>query len=517
MTGEDAMSIRLLVCCATALALTGCLVVPERPAAMGSDDVVVDGVVDATSLDDLSLDSNADDSTKDASAQDPGSGALDLFEELSDVAKDLLDGGEVANSQCGDGKIEAPEECEPGNGGVRDGCVDCRIAEFEVARWDGTGLAGALGLHGATAGDDGFVLVWSGQSDQGGSGVFSKTMSIGPKGWFEDTETPLQINEDKTGTQSWARIARLKDGTHAVVWSSIGGGNPRILMRRVSEGALVDTEREVARCPDCNHPAITPLSGTLGDNLMVVWDDNHKIHVRSYHDGQDDAGIVAEDLVGTVTYRKLPSVALGEDGVRMVIVWQQSLDVSYDAARLWFRDYAVSADGSLSTGAVMAPIPMGLDVPLGIQELNPMVWPTGDGFRAVWERRSSSGVAIVSAILGAGDDTWSDASTIAGGEGVHNLLPTMTTGAAAGHVTAWMRHCAAGAGCPQDANIHAVFGHEIDVNTLLNREGGQSNPVLLSLASEEYLVAWTSVDEPDAPLFHIYAQRFDADGHRIYR
>lgn len=139
------------------------------------------------------------------------SASLSLFFLLFVYACDC---GSAYKSECGNGRLDYPEQCDDGNQVDWDGCTGCLYSEFEVNQPpDQSDQAGRVGPDVAVAPDGSFVVVWLTQG-AGASTVSGRC--------FDENGVPrgdeFVVNEAATLWREHARVDMDAAGNFVVVW-----------------------------------------------------------------------------------------------------------------------------------------------------------------------------------------------------------------------------------------------------------------------------------------------------------
>jgi len=517
------------------LLLAGCLKVPERPVLV-VDDIVTDQTEET--IDAISTDAGKDFVSADMVSLDTPLKDLDTVLDDVTVTDVLLDapgdvGEIVAVPKCGDGEINLlGEECDDANNEDWDGCHECKIVEFLVAKWPAVaGDTSTLSLDGASTADakvdGGFILVWSGQLANGVSGIWSQRFDPFLSTPYGTLPEPVRLNKETAVDQLSPHVTVLETGGYAVVWTSANNG---IRIWRDSVASETTTDEVVSTGTADKNASVARLPGddiygNIAGNLVVVWDDGNTIWRRSLLSSSWD--ILEQeniDVSGDSVVRERPSVALSLDKTALVVVWQETRPSANP--QIHFRRHAVDTDGTIKfvdidvaelpdIGTLVCPTCVYENV--NSSQTNPVVKALGEGFVVTWQsEKENEKSRVFVATLGPDGISWSTDEPISGNASGDNSLPDINAISESDYAAVWARHCTT-VDCDNEVIARlASDSAELPVNQFA--AGEQTNPVILLSRGGDRVLAWTShVDELSSSPYQIYMQRFDQLGNRRYR
>ncbi len=427
-----------------------------------------------------------------------------------------LDYSACEGGQCGNGRIEAGEECDDGNDVDWDGCTSCEVSEFVVNTFtlqsqqypqvamapdgrfvvvwhsDGQYGAGARSVYGRLYGADGtpdgtefrvntylagnqdfpdvamapdghFVVVWDSQQDPDGSyGVYARFFNA--DGTPDGTE--FRVNSHTEGIQAWGRIAMAPDGRFVVVWISENQDGDMLGIygqRFEADGTPDGTEFQV-NTSTANTQIFPSVAMAPDGHFVVVWEDRgdldgDRFGVFGQRFGSDGTPDGTEFQVNTHIQgdQRAPEVAMAPDG-RFVVVWAS-----------WGQDNSDGSSGIFGQRYDAAGNRIGGEFQVNTYTIDHQIWPSiataSDGrFVVVWQ--------------GQGMDT-------------------------NGHVSIYMqRYDASGVRAAPETRVNVYM------------EYGQEYPEVAMAPDGRFVVTWDGW-WTDGDMLGILAQRFTSDGTPI--
>ena len=279
--------------------------------------------------------------------------------ECPNFCQDMVCGDDGCGGNCGECEegtsciggqcLSVQPGCDDGNDVPWDGCTEGAITEFQVNTH--TALD-QLAPSVAVATDGGFTVVWQSLGQDGdGRGVFGQM--YGPDGWPVGEE--FQVNSTSDGNQSteWfgPTVAALGDGRIVVAWEADNPGDESDLFARIFAGdgePLGDDFPVNAYTPGGQFLPIP--AGLGGGGFVIVWygegaEGAWRIYAQLYD--SEGAEMGGQFLVSPENglEHKLPSVGVLDDG-RFVVAWNEDEDgaLYYDAARARL----INPDGTMS-------------------------------------------------------------------------------------------------------------------------------------------------------------------------
>jgi len=204
-------------------------------------------------------------------------------------------------------------------------------SEFIVNTYT-TGHQSAWGV--AMDADGGFVVVWtSGDQDGDEAGIFGQRFS----GAAEPLGGEFQINSSTAGMQRLPAVDMARDGRFVVIWSSEGqdGDGEGVFGQRFDEhGNAAGSEFRVNTTTD--HDQQYPQVAMSSDGrFVVVWEqrdeenDEYGIRAQRYDSSGSRLGHEFNVNVFEDDYVGNPAIAMADDG-RFVIVWEGTYWTEYE-------------------------------------------------------------------------------------------------------------------------------------------------------------------------------------------
>jgi hypothetical protein len=305
-----------------------------------------------------------------------------------------------------------------------------------------------------SSGNGEFVVLWSGEEWEDGSGVFGRVMNSAGNA----VGSVFQVNAYATGVQTDPAAVVDSDGNMLVVWSGAGAGDfDGVFGRRLtSHGLPLGGEFMVNTSVPANqrHPAI---ARDAADDFLVVWTTGHD-------NGLDDVAGQRLDSVGAKVGQEFPiNGYVTNDQDRPVV----ASDATGDCFLAW---NSLGQDGSLS---------------------------------GVYARRFLlPNLAYVGTEFRVNTYTYSN-----------QLDPSVAVDGAEQFVVVWTGSAQDGSGTGVfGQRYNASFqtlGSEFQVNTFTTQD--QKEAVIASDADGYWVAAWSSGGNQDGSGQGVFAQRFGPD------
>jgi len=409
--------------------------------------------------------------------------------------------------ECGNGIIEAGEECDDANETDWDGCNSCTIAEFLV----NSTTEGYQQTPDVSVSPDGRIVVaWVGDA------VFGQL--YGRDGFRHGTEFSLSERTDLTSPG--VHVAMLDDGRFVGAWAANWAEDflTEIVVRWFSPEA-VPTGPEVRVDQRYRYTYVGPAPAVtiLGDDRSVlVWEDLNEPG-RSFRGGacEVDASSMGSEfsviLSSTADYHVRPCVEAAIDD-SIVVVWQ-SMEGDGDSWGILGQRLDISGSRLGSTFLV--------NTSTEFEQSKPAIAVSVTGrIVVVWEGRLSGAEA-----WGIYGQLFEGDGTPVGSEILVNERPNgsqsytdVAIDAEGGFVVAWDS-----SGPGDTAYDIAVRRFDEDGNPVgaefkanLFTESIQSEPAIAMTADGRFVVAWKSKEQLGGEReFNIFAQRYAASGNPL--
>ena len=422
---------------------------------------------------------------------------------------------------CGDNVCV---ECHDGNLVPWDGCTDGKITEYQVNTITANGQTepAVAGL-----GDGGFVVVWGSHGPDGSKyGVFAQRYADDGLEVGEE----FQVNTATAGNQRFPAVSLLHDGRFVVAWHDSWLHTLRAQVF-TSDGTKEGNELNVAS--SYSSPASISIVPVAGGGFVIVGasvtidSDGSGVLGRSY--GADGNPKGSAFLVNTyeVGAQGSASAAPLADG-GLVAVWS--------SAPTWGEPDNTGQDGDSlgifgqrlgDVGDKVGSEFQANDFVTGGQNSPSVAGFSDGGFVAAWHSYPPSGKPEL-AQDGSGSGIFARLYTAEGTpEGAEFQVNTHFEGGQDGSQTATLEDddfVVVWHSSGQDGDAYGVYaqifhrngttdGVEFGVNTYA--ASSQQGPVVADLGGTKFVVIWQSVEQ-DGDNNGIFAQRFKADGTRIY-
>jgi len=310
----------------------------------------------------------------------------------------------------------------------------------------------------ATLEEDRFVTVWtSGSTGNSSWTVFGQVFSYSGEEFGEE----FQVNSYNSGKQRHPEVSGLPGGGFIVVWNSDGqDGSGRATMALLFDGNgdKIGDEFQVNTFVTGNQDGAT-VSASADGTILVGWyspgQDGDNIGIIGQFLDAEGTKVGDELMVNTITagWQQGPHAVAQKDGAAAML-WKNDDATKTIAARFYDTDGIPKGDETLVSTSAPG---LHAGVPAGAAF-------AGGGIVTVWDS------------LGLDGGDWGIAA----------------------------RRLDSGGG-----NI----GDELLVNT--QSVGSQNQPDVAALPSDSFVVVWESNDD-DGAVSGIFAQRFDADGNKLY-
>jgi cysteine-rich repeat protein len=284
------------------------------------------------------MDEDPFEASDDDAPADPALERADIEEELAPV--------------CGDGILDAGEECDDGNDVDWDGCTGCLITEFQV----NTDTLGDQ-EHPSVAmwSDGGFAVIWVDRSRDGdGSGCFGQRHHADGR----KNGTQFKVNAVVEGEQVWPVVVTVHDGGLVVAWSSDHSGESDVYARRFdASGTALGSDFKVSSYEgEAEWFADMAIAGT--GVHVVVWasesmhDHDYDVHGQRFGatgtrlDDSFQVNVLEEES------QMAPCVGMATDG-RLVVAWTSRpsdyVNTSVHARLFDARGHPVTSDLTLES------------------------------------------------------------------------------------------------------------------------------------------------------------------------
>ncbi len=364
----------------------------------------------------------------------------------------------------------------------------------------------------------------------GGLGVEAVVLDVNAAYYSEFT-----VNSVTAGKQTDSAVASLPDGGSVVVWVSANGdGSGTGIKAQLldSQGMPVGGEFLVNATTKGNQqdPQVTALAN--GD-FVVVWDSPasgaaNYIKGQLFGYGYDGSGnVVGVQAKGAEfnvsagsgsTYQGEPDITSLADGGYLV-VWQAMQKVGgvtqwvvygrqYDAGGVPVTGELQLAATNLRSACVDGPLPSVTQLADGEVVVSYTAQGTGDDVRALIYNPQTHTVGQVLAVnqTAAGTQDASDVTALANGNFIVTWESNDHSGPDKAGYGVWGRLYAANG---------AALGNEFLINT--TTASNQEQPRVVSRDDGSFAVVYLSQTDPapGAGTFGVYAQFFDAAGHRV--
>lgn len=231
---------------------------------------------------------------------------------------------------CGNGSLEAGEECDDGLEGSRTCSIDCRWQVFTPD----PAPSGSSSLPSVAVSPDGdFVIAyqkWA--ADLDGYDVFAVAYSrSGELLWG-----PEALHAAREADQTTPRLACGPDGGFAAVWESGTGVDRDVFIRSFSSTGLAGSQNERQVNERSMGDQYGPVvAGLPNGGAVVVWTglyldgDGAGVMGRLFGPGPDHSPVGEELVVNTYwqSEQEFPAVAAAPDG-RFVVAWESKCQES---------------------------------------------------------------------------------------------------------------------------------------------------------------------------------------------
>ena len=419
---------------------------------------------------------------------------------------------------CGNSLAEPEEQCDDGNQQAWDGCTQCAISEFLVNttwEYDQTSSRSAV----APFSDGRFAVAWTSLNESYKNGeIYGKV--YGTDG--QEVCPEFHVNSETTNMQQGAATAVLQDGSLLVVWES--------------QHEEYDAYGVYLRRFDAECQALGPETGvdewTIGDQdsadvavlsdgrFVVVWESQYKdpptfeypdyslgIGARLFN--ADGTPVGAEFSVNTyIDYGQVrPRVASFSSG-GFIVVWDSWEQDGSDSAVVGQR---FDAEGNKVGEEFIATVET-----FGSQEDPAVAVLNDDGFVVAWQSWAND--QIRTRRFAANGTPLGDEVVASTKDMAKKRDPAFAPMPDGGFVIVWQYHESS----PKYSIRQRRYGDDgspqgppenIDLYSNAHKD---SSPSTTKLAGGGWLVAWQSHQLEGFPLDDIYAQRYDAEGNKLY-
>ncbi len=406
-----------------------------------------------------------------------------------------------------------PLPCYDGNDVDWDGCTDGAISEFQVnSHTDDDQTEPAV----ASLSVGGFAILWSSEDQDGDNmGIFGQVFA----GDGSANCAEFQVNQYSANDQEHPTLASLPDGKLIALWESDGqDGSGAGVFARLINGVLgtpIGNEFPVPSVTAGNQvePDVVALGG--GD-FLVAWEgsgagDAHGIYARLFDPDGTPKGADFQVNSYEPEAQMAPAAAVLNGG-NVVIVWQ-SIDDEEEGWGIYGRHYSpsgVPVNGQFPVTAVAS----------GSHERANLASLPGGGYVVAWQVQSAAGNDFVVGIQVFDDEGLKigDELTFDSGTGGDQLFPSLTP-VDSGFAVAWQGDSADDQGSGVYARLFSADGTPLavayQVSVFVSGDQGLPSTSAATNVSEGFVVSWFSKNQ-DGDSRGIFAQRFDANGKKIY-
>jgi hypothetical protein len=419
---------------------------------------------------------------------------------------------------CNDGICDG---CNDGNDVSWDGCTNGKITEFQVNEWvAGDQTRPDVG----TLADGRFIVVWESWGQDGdGIGVVGRV--FGADGSPSTKE--FQINEYTASYQSQPALDVLADGRIVVVWQSFGQqANDWTVMGRLlaADGAFLGSEFQVSVPPDYGHEHAA-VAALPGGGFVVVW-DRWTNQVAPWGDGSGSVvfgrlfgndGVSKGNAFQINTFapneQRYPDIAAFDDG-SFVAVWQsvkQDVESWGVFGQMFAPDAAkIGAEFQVNTSKAGAQHLPSVATMADKGDFGVAWCGTGglwDGTNVFRQSFSHDGKPI-------GGETLVNMVFGYGSKGSPQVARLPGVGAVIVWIAYWVAEADAGVYGRRFDALWNPLGGEFHVNSFTAYD--QQSATVRGFSDGSFVVVWDSPGESAGGGRGVFAQRFAADGTRLF-
>jgi cysteine-rich repeat protein len=400
---------------------------------------------------------------------------------------------------CGNGVIEAGEECDDGPGYEWDGCIDCEIVEFrvdEAVGFDGRNPRVAVDHDGSA------VVSWVRLSGMGASSAmtakkYGATGEVSVREFYVSTTPPGPVFDGEFPKG----LAMSADGSFIAIWEEyrfdpyFDGVLGRLFD---SSGGAAGDEFVFDERPEENGVAM------FGDGSFVIVDDQRTIMALRYGSGGSPIGSTFAVSDTTDFLREEVRVAASDDG-RFVAVWESWYEDEYGPG-IFGR--VMNSDGTPYAGQFKA-----CSAEHWYEQRRPELDVAPDGrFVVVWKVYGEGGEPYIGVYARSFDASGAPLGPefplpLPADEELYETPVAMAAdGSFAigwGNREVYFRRF---------SSTGSALGPEIQVNVY--ETDSQDNPAMDMTPDGRFFIAWESQGQ-EGDGTGIYAQRYDADGNPV--
>ena len=421
---------------------------------------------------------------------------------------------------CGEGQYcvggECPAEgleCEDGNEVDWDGCTNNEVTEFEVSEGAGKKARAAV----SSLANDSFVVLWSGvdANDWGIKvRIFNGDGTTLGEEFLANTYTPSQ--------QSMGDVDGFSNGGFVIVWeSNLQDGDGYGVYGRLfdPDGSPASEEFRV-NSSTAKHQTSPGVAVLSNGGFVVVFASGDqawqgKVHTALY-DADGNKTLEYQVKFNNSSTMAYPAVTALNDG-RFAVVYQAEIDGSG-----WNTDWGIGAQIFGPDGTAEGD-PFKLNSYVTKYQEEPVVAGFDDGgFISAWQSDGQDGshYAVYGQRVDVNGDKVGEEFKLNSYTDSHQKGPAVAAHGNDAFVATWHSNM-------QDGNSWGVFGkrwewidpvgfwglEEFSANALTN--GQQSFPDVATFSDGSYVIVWHY--NISSNLGRVYAQRFDAEGNKLYR
>ncbi|WP_168198814.1 Ig-like domain-containing protein [Jejubacter calystegiae] len=380
----------------------------------------------------------------------------------------------------------------------------------------------------ATLMADGSVYVTWQSDNVDGSGMGVEGIVIDPDSSYYSEST---VNTAITGDQTLSSVSALPGGGSIVVWESTSGDGSGTCIR----GQMLDAQGqpiggEFTVNSTTSGDQLTPQVTVLANgDFEVVWSSGTYIKGQKFSYAYDSSGNISGVVTSGTEYninngtdasnQGYPEIATLNDGGYMV-VWQATVNGVWV---VYGRQY--DENGSPVTAQTVLATTT-LDGPwlLGTGDWNPLpsVTTLADGTVAIAYTTKGDGYDITTLLYNPETHTTSSLGVVNQTTASNQASPVITALGNGNYVVTWDSDNNNGpdqTGYSVWGRIYDASGQAVTDEFIINTatSGDQHLPIVVSRADGSFVVVFVSGTDsaPGADTYGIYAQYFDASGHKV--
>ena len=425
--------------------------------------------------------------------------------------------GECLEGQlCINGECPAPGfECDDGNDVDWDGCTDGMLTEFRIS--DGEELWGDFPALDSFQ-DGRFVVVWAGPQggDTNDGGIVARLFNADGSffGGF------IGVNSQTSSLQTLPAVATLDESRFVAAWSTTPGDwNKTDVHARLFEiGGVVSpvTDEFLVHTTTAGKQYWPAVASLPGGGFVVVWEgsapnSNHRDMFGQLFNA-DGQKVGPEFQLNTFTSHSQHqgAVAAAQDG-GFFAIWTSQTQSGFGAA---IAGSVFSAEGTPTTGEIMVD-----SFPDTEQQTPDIASLAGGDLVAVWTAKDNDGSEF--GIYGqhlASDGTKIGTDFLVNIDTVGSQFwPKVASFAGGGFVAVWQDAHQNDLDCIEGRLFDAAGeGSDEQISPCTFTIGSQSEPDVEALKDDTFIVVWHSNPNDQDEMDGIFAQRFDAEGNKLY-